>query len=405
MNKLDPSRKLFLSLFVFFLCAFQTQAQSNKAIMDSLGLQPIQISGYAQARYNGLFETNPDLEVPQMDRNWGADKGISFRRVRLKVEGWVHPRVYYYFQADFAGTPTLRDAYMDVYLSDQRKWWLRIGQSKIPFGYENMQSSSRRLPLDRSDAINSALPNERDLGVLLYYTPVKTRKVYDYINDNNLKHSGNYGAFALGIYNGQGINVPDKNDNFHGVVRASNAWQFSNNQILEVSLHAYKGLYVLKDYDDDMQTIGSQGDLVSVANRNFLDDRVGTTIMWYPQPIGFQFEYNYGRGPEYDPSANLINDGETVQGFYAMLIGNIHYKKMQIFPFSRYIYYRGGKKFELDARKYEVNDLEIGIEWQFNKYFELVTMYTIADRVYEDHLKPVNHQAGNLLRLQAQVNF
>lgn len=49
----------------------------------------------------------------------------------------------------------IKDAYLDVGLDADNEFRVRIGQSKVPFGFENMQSSSTRLPLDRNDAINS----------------------------------------------------------------------------------------------------------------------------------------------------------------------------------------------------------------------------------------------------------
>jgi hypothetical protein len=67
--------------------------------------------------------------------------------------------------------------------------------------------------------------------------------------------------------------------------------------------------------------------------------------------------------------------------------------------------YRGGKKHELDARSYSVNDLEMGFEWQFFKNLEIVADYTVANRRYEDAVKLNNHQKGNLLRLQLQMSF
>ncbi|ANQ47706.1 OprO/OprP family phosphate-selective porin [Flammeovirga yaeyamensis] len=367
----------------------------------------IKVSGYIQARYNGLFETNPDLEVPQMDKNWGADKGISLRRVRLKVSGWLLDNVYMYMQADFAGAPSLRDAYMDVYFDHHRSTWIRVGQSKVPFGYENMQSSQFRMPLDRTDAINSALPNERDLMAVLYHTPQKVRKIYNYMKENNLKHSGNYGTFALGAFNGQGINTPDANDNLHVVGRASWPFQLANNQIIEVSAHAYTGKYILPNVTDGMMAeVSNNGksELVEAAGYNFNDSRVGATFVYYPQPIGFQFEANYGVGPEYDAAENVIKE-KNLFGFYGMVFAKINYDHHTFFPFVRYINYDGGKKFELDARSYKVDDWEIGVEWQPNRAFEFVAMYTIANRSYVDSKNPVNDQAGNLLRLQMQVNF
>lgn len=74
-------------------------------------------------------------------------------------------------------------------------------------------------------------------------------------------------------------------------------------------------------------------------------------------------------------------------------------------PFVRAHYYDGGKKHEKDARSYTVKELELGVEWQPSKNFELVAMYTISNRRFEDFALQNNTQAGRLLRLQAQVNF
>jgi hypothetical protein len=79
--------------------------------------------------------------------------------------------------------------------------------------------------------------------------------------------------------------------------------------------------------------------------------------------------------------------------------------KQLFYPFLRYHYYDGGKKFEQDARSYNVSELEIGMEWRPVRAFELVAHYTISSRRYEDFLNQDNLQTGRLLRLQAQVNF
>jgi hypothetical protein len=80
-------------------------------------------------------------------------------------------------------------------------------------------------------------------------------------------------------------------------------------------------------------------------------------------------------------------------------------KKQLIIPFARWHYYDGGKKHELDARSYTVNEYEFGIEWQPFKNFEFVAMYTISERRFEDYKLQFNRQKGSLLRLQAQFNF
>jgi phosphate-selective porin len=80
-------------------------------------------------------------------------------------------------------------------------------------------------------------------------------------------------------------------------------------------------------------------------------------------------------------------------------------KKQVLFPFFRAQYYSGGKKFEMDARSYTVNEYEWGVEWQPIKNFEFVAEYTRSKRRFEDFRNQQNTQKGGLLRLQAQLNF
>ena len=154
--------------------------------------ESISIRGYTQVRYNRLFETNGKLKCEQCDKSWGGNGGFFIRRMRIIFYGQISPNVYFYIQPDFASSASstslhfsqLRDAYFDVGLEKKNEFRLRIGQSKVPFGFENMQSSQNRLPLDRNDALNSAVSNERDLGVFFYWAPQKTRKLFsDLVKD------------------------------------------------------------------------------------------------------------------------------------------------------------------------------------------------------------------------------
>jgi hypothetical protein len=49
----------------------------------------------------------------------------------------------------------IRDAYFDLSFDAKKEYRVRIGQSKVPYGFENL-SSQNRLTLDRNDALNSA---------------------------------------------------------------------------------------------------------------------------------------------------------------------------------------------------------------------------------------------------------
>ncbi len=362
------------------------------------------IRGYVQARYNRLFETNPDLKCEQCDRSWGDNGGFFLRRTRLIFYGQISKNVYVYIQPDFASSASstglhfgqLRDAYFDVGFDKDNEYRARIGQSKVPFGFENMQSSQNRLPLDRNDGLNSAVSNERDIGVFFYYAPKEIRKKYSHFVNGNLKGSGDYGVFGLGVYNGQTANRPEMNNSLHIVARASYPFSIGN-QVIEPGIQGYTGKYVL--YDSQI----SPGAGTSVDN-NYLDQRIAASFILYPQPFGIQAEYNIGKGPEFDKETQTITE-KNLYGGYATLTYKWEYKDHVFFPFTRLQQYRGGKKHELDARSYDVKEMEMGIEWQPNKNFELVLMYTISDRRFEDFLIQNNRQVGSLLRIQAQVNF
>lgn len=364
--------------------------------------ESINIRGYAQFRYNGLLQTNEDLGCEQCDRSWGGDNGFFIRRMRVIIYGQISPRVYLYVQPDFASAPStstlhfaqLRDAYFDLGLDKDNEFRLRIGQSKVPYGFENMQSSQNRLPLDRADAMNSAVTNERDLGVFFYYAPAKIRKRYSSLVNDGLKGSGDYGVFGLGIYNGQTANRPELNSNRHIVTRLSYPFEWKK-QIFEPGIQAYKGDYTLSSLSSGVK---------SNATKTYLDERVGGTFVLYPKPFGILAEYNVGTGPEFDKLADSITN-QRLHGGFITASYKIDFKGQTLIPFVRYQKYDGGKKHELDARSYEVEELEIGAEWQPNKNFELVVMYTMSSRRYEDYAKQNNFQRGNLLRIQAQVNF
>jgi hypothetical protein len=362
----------------------------------------IAIRGYAQLRYNQLLVTNPDLTCEQCDRSWGKDGGFFFRRIRLVFFGQVHERVYVYIQPDLASSPTtgvlnfaqIRDAYFDVGLDKKNEFRLRFGQSKVPFGFENLQSSQNRLALDRNDALNSAVANERDLGIFFYWAPKEIRDRFSYLVSSGLKGSGDYGVFGFGVHNGQTANRQEANDQPHVVARLSYPFKIGE-KFIEPGIQAYTGNVVLPTV-----TPGVAGS----ENFEYRDQRVAGSLVVYPQPFGLMTEYNVGTGPEYNPYTNSIQQ-EKLEGGYIQAEYLKTIKTHIIIPFVRYQYYNGGKKHERDARSYFVRELEVGAEWQPMKNFEVVAMYTMSERRYQDAQNPVNFQKGNLLRLQVQVNF
>lgn len=415
----------YILIFLISVSSFsnaQITADSSVTIKDSVVVksepakapskkwfEKISIRGYTQVRYNRLLETNPNLKCEQCDRSWGENGGLFLRRIRLVFFGQIHDRVYFYIQPDFASSASstslnfgqLRDAYFDLALDKKQEFRLRVGQSKIPFGFENLQSSQNRIPLDRADGLNSAFANERDIAAFFYWAPSKIRARFSQLVSSGLKGSGDYGVVGLGIFNGQTANRPDANNTLHTVARISYPFLLKSGQFIEAGIQAYTGQVVVTS-----TTKGVSGK----NNFEYTDERIAASFIIYPQPFGLQAEYNIGRGPEYDPETNSIVS-KNLNGGSALMTYMFNIKDQYIIPFARYHFYDGGKKHETDARRYSVREFELGVEWQPIKYFELVAMYTISDRTFDDGTQYVdgvfseNRQKGNLLRLQVQFNY
>jgi hypothetical protein len=354
----------------------------------------VSLRGYFQVRYNRLFASNPDLKNDQGDKSIGSDGGLLIRRARLILTADLD-YVGMYIQPDFASTlqgseslhvGQIRDWWGDIFLNKEKEFRIRVGQQKVPYGWELMQSSSNRLPLDRTDALNSAFVNERDLGAFLMYEPASVRKLFRHVLDAGLKGSGDYGMATVGVSNGQPLNTRERNDNKHFFARVAVPFEVGS-QIFEVAGGGYAGRYVVPQVSDDV-----------TAMREYRDFRLHGTLVWYPQPLGFQAEYNFGRGPE--RVGNEILERPLSGGYVMTMLRIKAWDLGYAIPFVRLHQYDGGKKFERDAPRHEIREINAGVEWQFGKWVELVTEYMGSDRTVNGE-----QQTGRLLRLQLQFNY
>ena len=363
----------------------------------------LSLRGYAQLRYNDLFLSNQALRCDQCDRFIGGTEEFSVRRARLVLSGDVADWVSIYIQPDLAqasGTAEfflqMRDLYADVYADKAKTLRFRAGLSKVPYGWETVQSSSNRLPLDRSDAINSASPGERELGLIAYWTPSAARKLFRTLVDSGLKGTGDYGVIGVGVYNGQTANRAEANGNKHVAARIAYPFRLGPTQIVEVGAHGYTGLYRL------LATQVTAG--VAGGGADYRDRRFGLSAVLYPQPLGVAAEWNWGDSPEYDPGLNAVRE-QALKGGYALVSYRVLVNGDPLIPFARGVYYDGGKRHELDARSYHVEELELGIEFTPVQALEVTAAVTISDRRFEDGAAPVNRQKGEFVRLQAQLNY
>ncbi len=351
----------------------------------------------------------------------------------------------------------LRDAYADIYFDHDKEFRVRAGQSKIPYGFTNMQSSQNRLTLDRPDALNTATRDERDLGLYFYYTPKEMRHLFRDLVKNNLKGSGDYGMFAFGVYNGQGANRVELNKDLHLVSRFTYPYVFENGQVVEASIQGYTGrvmpytsgirpsfgmatnwagflpnsamsgigsgyvpyvngpgynsmgAYRLTTYlANPSSPSSSSGWYPACANgcQGIQDSRVAISGVIYPQPFGVQTEWNWGVSPGLNGSQTAITK-QNINGGYVLV--NYKYEDKDyglgtFFPYVQYQYFNGYSKYEVNAPQNRVNEWDVGIEYQPLPEVEITASYNKSDRT-NITAAPYRQFQADTLRWQLQWNY
>ncbi|MEN9555632.1 MAG: hypothetical protein RLZZ232_1918 [Planctomycetota bacterium] len=398
--------------------------KEEDAKKDKKWFEKYSIRGYAQFRISDVTRDD-GLGDPQLpgDSSVGDRQGFLIRRARLILSGDISEHVSLYFQPDFAvNVPgsvdqnqytQIRDLYADVHIDKEKEFRFRVGQSKVPYGWENLQSSSNRLPLDRNDALNSAVRNERDLGLMFYWTPKEVQDIFKFINDNGLKGSGNYGLFGVGLYNGQGGSLREQNDNLHAVARFALPFYVNDSQLAEVGIQGYTGRYTVPSASISPLGVGPLirpvGTLENGGAAGLEDERVAWTFVYYPQPLGFQSEWTVGRGPALNADQTALEE-RSLYGGYAMVMYREQLTKGELLPFARWNYFQGGYKSERNAPWSEIQEWELGVEWQLSKALEIVALYTLTDRTNTQANSTAGTQSynqfdGEFVRCQVQVTY
>jgi hypothetical protein len=250
--------------------------------------QALKFGGYVQA----CWELGPDFE-----------NTFRIRRAYLGIGGDVSSRFSYKLLFTMPGASlALYDAYVDVKLIEYLG--IRIGQFQTPIGMEKLTSSSVVLFPERTFASGFAI--DRDLGVMLA---------------SRIKFIG----LQVGLFNGQGRNVPDINEAKDLAARLTlkpvdwlhvgGAYQMGTNTLVEVDS---TGMYFT---DWDFNRWGAELTLtpwnlwLAAEFMGGADDE--TSLMTYYLETGWMFELSntcfYGIQPAMRYEHNDLDAGE--EGF------------------------------------------------------------------------------------------
>lgn len=160
----------------------------------------LQVDGY------GFIRPTADMPV----------NTILLRRARLELGGWIGKVVYFNLGADFAaGAPAGADPVAQNWLNTtddyvavapfKDKLILQVGQYDAPFTLENRTSDKYIDFMERSLTVRAfGIPSNKEAGVMIHGMPLDNKGIY----------------YSLGVFNGDGQNFRNVDNNFDVMGRA-----------------------------------------------------------------------------------------------------------------------------------------------------------------------------------------
>jgi phosphate-selective porin len=300
----------------------EKQQQKEFTVVAS---KPIKTSGYTQVRYR---------------EDDSVKSGFDIRRARFGISADVTERFDYRTQVEFAGgsTPFLLDAALGYKVNPYIK--LTAGQFTIPFSLENVTSETKMQTINRSQVVEALAArgtdvisnqNGRDIGFQASGSIIP-REDYNLVD------------YAMGIFNGAGINKTDTNEQKDFIGR--------------LIFHPMKDLSFGGSYYTGRYTLATS------PTRKDDRDRIGGEIAYTKDAFDFRGEYIKGN----DGATN--KDGWYIQGGYFF----IPTKLQGVLKFD---IYDPNTKIGHDI----TNVYTIGTNWYFTKWVYLQGNYEVKDEM------------------------
>jgi len=336
----------------------------------------IKLNSYAQVRFQ-YYEPNKDTTGKDLSK----PSSFDLRNARIILNGNPLHNFSYRFQVDFA-PPAVRalDAYGSYTFFPYLK--LTLGQQKVPLSYESLRTDYDIHSISRSQVVEALTSRSTDVlatanqsTTLPATTSTSTLKsVNNNGRDLGLLASGgipnkniqgtNWVDYALGVFNGAGINVsdPDRHKDIAG----------------RAVVHPIKNLGVGGSFYSGMATYGI--DKSKPKDR----DRWG-------------LEASYEDGKWIYAAAEYLQGKDSVTkkgGYYAEAEGFFIPKKAGILV--KYDFYDPNKA----KSKNETTITSFALNWYFAAYTKIQVQY---DFVHEDGAE--TQIKNNLLSIQGQIYF
>jgi len=336
----------------------------------------MKIGGYTQARAL-YYDDYPNAEATK----GSSDFVVARARTILTFQPSDFTDVY--FHLDFGrGEPTVKDVWVQRLFGDDRQWRLRLGQQKVPFGFETAQSDADRLPFERTNLATAFFPGNRDTGVVLYYTRPQDAALF--AAGREAFGAGDYGSFALGLFNGQGsayrtldsgakvYEGAETNSNKHLALRLAKPFALGRDgRYAEAGVSYWHGRYFSRK-----------------AEREFDDRLLGLHAYLSPSPFGLEAGCYAGK-----------TEGGDVDAWYAM--GLLRTGREGL-VFARYEGYDGPRKGKGLGNLFDRRRWSLGYAHDLDRRTRLTLEYDL-ERVDAAGGQPAFH--NDVLGLQLQATY
>lgn len=373
----------------------------------------IRITGYSQLRYAAAPSTGK-FSIPLSDKNATSNPNeFYFRRVRLVFQGQISERLAFYLQGAFEGespqgqalaAAEFIDAWADYYLTKDKMHRLRFGLHRVPNAFDTYRSSTNRQELDRHESVQSGAPSERDIGIAYYWTPKIAQERFAELAAYH-NGPGDYGVFGVMVYNGQGRNKPELNNDKHVGLRLAWPFQFQNGRLLETGVMAYRGVFsVTGTGTSATSSARCVNKLNSEGGCDVNDERVTAYIWTPPQPWGLLAEFTIGRGPMRNAQTNFVDEaqliGGYVQGYYTWRYSDVG----MLTPYIRWGEFHGGFKSVTGAPDGQSRTWNFGLVWEPDTHWRYTAELMLKDGLNTNLTAGRAQQDfdGSLFRVQAQ---
>ncbi len=350
------SKYWFLILFILGLSGLTvfSQYKPDESVTPGRGSRSFtrggnQIAGYGHFRHT--YTKADDYTLIENQNTPDKPDGMGLMRFRLSLYGALQSDLAYRVEYDFhclsgtQQTSMLTDALIQLKHLPYYDWTMTVGQFKIPFS-----DAGRVLAGPYQELIKGPLIYE---ARYLTSTTISDREIGVMVEGEMLERKG---VYAIGFFNGNGINTTDDNDQkdmlMHFHVSPWKEDRSASLKPIEFGASFMKGMM-------------TETDGIGVDER----EKYAYTMKYEVEKVLFTYEYIY---------QNINIDGprdRTAKNWYLQATRDFEMdflkKRQKILLIARQEYYDNDSLVDDD----EIKGITLGANWLMNKYLRVQANY------------------------------